>query len=92
MRLLFEIFSVGFRRRRRELRSYLTAILACGLLYAMTACGGGPGASSTQNGNPGGTTQTQTQYTLQATFTTATGNKVQVPLNLTVVSQGSESN
>lgn len=91
--LLFGVFTVSFRRRHRELRRYLTVVLTCGLLYAMTACGGGSGSSMTQSGNPGsGTTQTQTQYVLQATFTTPTGNKVQVPLNLTIVSQGSGSN
>jgi hypothetical protein len=91
--LLFGIFSVSFRRRHRQLRRYLILVLTCGLLYTLSACGGGPGSSMAQSGNPGGgTTQTQSQYVLQATFTTSTGNKVQVPLNLTIVSQQNGSN
>ena len=80
--LLFGIFSAGFRRKHRQLHRYVAVALICGLSFVLSACGGGSSASTSQSGNPGGTSQSS--YILQATFTTSTGEKMQVPLNLTI--------
>jgi len=78
--LFFGIFGPSFRRKGYQLSCFMSIIALCALFITMTACGGGSHKS------PGGGS-TQTEYTLQAAFITATGDKVQVPLKLTVVKQ-----
>lgn len=75
--LLCGIFGAGFRRKGHASGRFLMVLGTCALYITMTACGGG------SHKTPPGSTQTQ--YTLQAVFTTATGEKVQEPLTLIVV-------
>lgn len=79
--LLCGIFPAGFRRRSHLAGKLVMLAGACILFLAMSACGGGNGSSMTTP------PPTQTQYTLQAVFTTQSGEKLQQPLALTVVNQ-----
>jgi hypothetical protein len=76
--LLFSIFPMPFRRRSCRLNRYVAFFSAFFLFIAISACGAGS-SMNTSGGN------TQTTYTLQAVFSTATGQVVQQPLTLTVV-------
>src|SRR5277367_1504510 len=79
--LLLGIFPARLRRQRCELIGYLAFLAACFLLWTMAACGGG-------NSSSGMTTEAN--YTLQAVFTTPTGESVNQPLKLTVIQQSAQ--
>jgi hypothetical protein len=81
--LLLGIFPARLRRMGCGLVRYMAFLAACFLLWTMAACGGG-------QGNPSPGMPIETNYTLQAVFTTSTGESVNQPLKLTVIQQSAK--